>query len=722
MTFWRTPASIVLVASYCCIALMIGAVLLVQQAPSLGVAFHRSPDGHVEVRSGEGLLLGTVARADDVTFSSPNGEVHDRAERLTNDFIPTGSAAELDEAFAQRSELARLVADGDVVLSLPGAAPQGISLSPRPLAPWELGFDFWALLFSGAGGCMVGVWVWALRPRDWGARMFALSGLGLMVSALSAAVFQTVGPAVDGNLSWTMYALNLAGSQFCGAALIGQGLCYPRMLVRPYQLLAVPLLVLPLTIAALFDWLSLQAVNIAMLVEFAVLILLMAMQWRRARLDPLGRAALRWIALSTAVGTSGFVIVNVGPTLLGEPVVGGDGVAFLLLFVIYAGTALGVRRYRLFDLDRWAYRVVVAIAGSLALLAVDALLVLGLRFQPQQALGVSLAFIGLIYLPARATVLSRLAGRPTMSPSQVLEAAEMVRFTPEPDLRHRQWRELLQKLFDPLEMVPTAEVVAVPALRLDGLELVVPAAAGAGGLVLRYPSKGSALFSHAQVSLVRQLVTLMDRADSVRDGYAQGVAEERSRIARDLHDDVSGRLLSSLYRPSTSLIREDVRTAMADLRTIMRGLAGEQQPAQGLLATLRHETSTRLEAAGITLSWPVELDPSADPLLDYTRYKNFTSAHREVITNILRHAEASPVEVASVCSEQRLALAIEDNGKGRAPRAGQQAREQGAGAGLSNIRRRLEEIGGSVEIIDLPQGVRVELELPLTKTAIPVPG
>jgi two-component system, NarL family, sensor histidine kinase DevS len=698
---------------------MIAAVLLVQQHPRLGAMFERSPEGQVVVRSDDGLVLGTVAPVDEVTFAGTKGLVLERAARLTNDFVPHGSAADNADAYDRRSQLARLAAGGNVELSLPGARRHSISLTPRPREPWELGFDFWALLFSGAGGFMVGAWVWALRPRDWGARMFALSGIGLMVSALSAAVFQTGGPAVDGTLLWSMFALNLAGSQFCGAALIAQGLCYPRMVVRPGYLLVIPLAVIPLVVAVLAGWVALQMIDVAMLVEFAVLILLLGMQWRLARVDPLGRAALRWIALSTALGTSGFVIVNVAPTLLGQPVAGGDGVAFLLLLVIYAGTALGVGRYRLFDLDRWAYRVVVAIGGSLALLVVDALLVLGLRFQPQQALGVSLAFIGLIYLPARATVLNRLTGRPAMSPGEVLEAAEMVRFTPEPELRHRQWRSLMQKLFDPLEMAAAEEAVTVPMLRLDGLELVVPAAAGAGCLVLRYPSKGRALFSHAHISLVSQLVTLMERAESVREGYARGVAEERSRIARDLHDDVSGRLLTSLYRPSTSLIREDVRTAMADLRTIMRGLAGEQQPAQRLLATLRHETSTRLEAAGITLSWPIELEPASDPLLDYTRYKNLTSAHREVITNILRHAEASHVDVSSTCNDHRIALAIEDNGRGRPP---VQANGQRAGAGMSNIRRRLEEIGGSVTVVDRPKGVRVELEVPLVKPAVPVLG
>ena len=693
---------------------MIAAVLLVQATPRLGAAFERAVEGQILVRADGGQVLGMVPPASEVVISSPLGTVSEPADRLRSDYVPGGSGAENAEIYGRKSALARLAAAGDLELRLPGEA--GIRLVPAAREPWALGFDFWALLAAGAGGFLIGVGVWALRPRDWGARMFALSAFGLMVSAFAAAVFQTTGPAVDGNILSAMSALNIVGAQCCGGALIGQGICYPKLLVRPPLLLVIPLLLVPLTAAAVAGWLTLQMVDGIMFVEFLALLVLMAIQWRVARYDPLGRAALRWIGLSTALGTSGFVIVNVAPGLLGQPVAASDGVAFLLLLVIYAGTALGVGRYRLFDLDRWAYRVVLAIAGSLALLVVDALLVLGLRFQPQQALGVSLAFIGLVYLPIRATLLARLAGRGQMSPGEVLEAAELVRFTPDPELRHGQWRALLQKLFDPLEIKPADADVATATLRHDGIELAVPAAAGAGSLTLRYPARGRALFSPAQVSLVSRLVTLMERADSVRDGYARGVAEERGRIARDLHDDVSARLLTSLYRPSSSLIREDVRTAMSDLRAIMRGLAGDRQPAQQVLATLRHETSTRLEAAGITLRWPIELEATADPLLDYSRYKNLTSAHREAVTNILRHAGASHVEVTAVCTNQRIALAIEDNGKGHVPGL---VEGDSGGAGINNIRRRLEEIGGSVTIPERARGFRIELELPLVDRPLP---
>ena len=579
MWVFRAPTSLLQFAAYGCAALVALVVWAVLQVPVLDVDFAPTSDGSTLVTTADGELLGRVPPGGVITFTGVGGVVSETASHLADGFTPDGSLARQAELYARRDDLAAMADAGPMRLDLPGQPPRSVDLTPADREFVELGLNFWLLVLTGVASFLVGVWVWALRPRDWGARMFAISGAGLMLSALPGAVFQTQGIAANGAVLWAMAALNLGGSQLCGAGLIGQALCYPRALVPPRRLLLIPLVIVPLVAATLLGWLSLQVLYAAMLVEFLVLIALMIWQWRLARLDPMGRAALRWIALSTLLGTSGFVIVNVAPTLLGQPMVTSDGVAFLFLSVIYGGMALGVGRYRLFDLDRWAYRIMLAIIGSLALLLLDGLLVFGLRFQTSQALGISLAAIGLIYLPLRSTLLSWLTRRPSMSPSEVLQAAEEVRFTPDIGLRRNQWRALLQKLFDPLELSTTTDVVTSPALRLDGLELLVPATAGENALILRYPSKGRALFSAPQLALVDQLVGLMQRAESVREGYARGVAEERRRIAQDLHDDVSGRLLTSLYRPDAALIREDVRTAMADLRTIMRGLAGDQLSA-----------------------------------------------------------------------------------------------------------------------------------------------
>ena len=63
-----------------------------------------------------------------------------------------------------------------------------------------------------------------------------------------------------------------------------------------------------------------------------------------------------------------------------------------------------------------------------------------------------------------------------------------------------------------------------------------------------------------------------------------------------------------------------------------------------MVADLRNETADRLEDAGIDLDWPPPDTSAPDRSLDFWVYKNVRSAHREVVSNVLRHAQASHVK------------------------------------------------------------------------------
>ena len=80
----------------------------------------------------------------------------------------------------------------------------------------------------------------------------------------------------------------------------------------------------------------------------------------------------------------------------------------------------------------------------------------------------------------------------------------------------------------------------------------------------------------------------------------------RDRIARDLHDYVSSRLLTSLHRTQPDRVQADVREALSDIRSIISGLEGERQEIGDVLSAIRIEALDRLEAAGIEASWPLD--------------------------------------------------------------------------------------------------------------------
>ncbi|MGE4339749.1 MAG: sensor histidine kinase, partial [Pigmentiphaga sp.] len=426
------------------------------------------------------------------------------------------------------------------------------------------------------------------------------------------------------------------------------------------------------------------------------------------------RAALRWVALSALVGADLFVVpLGLAPLMGGAPPLP-QGLGFVFFLIMYAGIALGVARFRLFDLDEWAYRILLWVSGVLLLLLVDAALIWLLHLAPALSLGVSLLIVGFLYLPLRNWFWRRLVTRHGLSEDALFRGVLEVVLEPDDRRRTVQWRNLLQRLFQPLEIRVLDEPLAAPVLRDDGLTLDVPAVAGAPALRLRYPWQGRGLFSRDYLRLARRLMAFMAQADASRVEFARGVAEERQRITRDLHDDIASRLISSLHQAQDPLIKRTLRNTLQDLRTILSGLAGESMSLDGLLERLREEADERLGAANIGLEWQVP-DALPDWPMEYPIYKNLLSVQREIVSNILRHSHAALVRITvalegdGVCfttTDFRMADAL-------AVVADADCETPGSGLGMANMQQRLAQIHGTVEHHEHEEGHAVSLWVPL---------
>ena len=176
----------------------------------------------------------------------------------------------------------------------------------------------------------------------------------------------------------------------------------------------------------------------------------------------------------------------------------------------------------------------------------------------------------------------------------------------------------------------------------------------------------------------------------------------RDRIARDLHDDVSSRLLTSLHRTQPDRVQADVREALSDIRSIISGLECERQEISDVLSEIRIEALDRFEAAGIEASWPLDGDELPAPIaLDYRIYRNLNAVMREIISNIIRHAKATRVDVVTKLITGRAGpiclIEVRDNGIGL-------ELDYRKGNGLTNISARMTEIGGKASFNTLSVG------------------
>jgi signal transduction histidine kinase len=90
----------------------------------------------------------------------------------------------------------------------------------------------------------------------------------------------------------------------------------------------------------------------------------------------------------------------------------------------------------------------------------------------------------------------------------------------------------------------------------------------------------------------------------------------------------------------------------------------------------------------------------------------------EALTNILKHSQATHVEISVKCGAAALEIEASDNGKGFDFRNGDSNGHEPAGEGLGNMSQRLTEVGGRCVVDSAPgQGTRIRFILPLNGKA-----
>jgi signal transduction histidine kinase len=718
MAFWL-PSRILQAAVILCFTAVLAVLTLALRQPWLGltlsgdtsddtvriVAVH--PDGPAQGKVKPGRLI-SIAPA-----GAANAAIPLDATDVIEEPDVIASYEAVRGFFTRQTELASILASGEVELRRRGDGHDAIvqiRTGSRPIA--SLPSAFWVQLVTGSGALLIGAWVLALRPRDPPTRLFALSGAMIMLSAFAAAVYSARELAIDGSLFRLLSGLNHIGAVGFGAVMISLFLIYPRKLAPAW----VPRLVCGVVAVWSLSNLSHALPNpqwgaqVPTMLEMLGIIALVIAQRIAVRKDARGRAVLRWLGLSVIVGALPFILLIISPVLFDTAPVLQQGHAFGFFLLIYAGLALGVSRYRLFDLDEWAFRILFYAGGLLLLLAADALLIVLLQLQPTTSLGLSLLAVGFAYLPLRTLLWERLVERRSVERHELFEAVVDISFTPSPAERSRLWRALLTRLFEPVDLAAVEDGRPGVAIRRDGLDLAIPAVADTQGLMLRYGWGGQRLFGSRDAKLAEQLVRMMRYSETSRSEFERGRTEERQRIARDLHDDVGARLLSGLHKSETGDVQRVLRDALADIRSIVGGLSAERLPLVQVLAALRHETADRLDMAGIALAWHAEGLDTTEILLDYPVYRSLISLHRELVTNVIRHARAQAVDVSLALAGNALTMQVRDDGVGLPGALDDEAQ---TGHGLRSIRRRIAELGGTFAAVPAARGACIAVSLPL---------
>ncbi len=364
-------------------------------------------------------------------------------------------------------------------------------------------------------------------------------------------------------------------------------------------------------------------------------------------------------------------------------------------------------------------RELAILAGACTVIgSLDLLLGAAFSLNPMASLLLALAGSLAVYLAARSWMLRHLAGPTPLSAERMFDSLYRVARELEqaPDQAARHLGGLLREVFDPLEVTHTEEAVLRVKMAPDGSTLVVPVntlasdAAGSGrdgAIVLRLARRGQRPFTREDLQLAERLIEQLRRAVAYDRAVEHGRTEERARIAQDLHDDIGARLLTLMYTAQDPDIEEYIRHTLQDLKTLTRGLAAGNHRLSHAAAEWKSDITARLAATGCDLHWSFSTD--RDILLTVVQWSGLTRVLRELVSNIITHAQARQVDISAHFDGGRLTLAVSDDGIGRAPETWPH------GLGLGGVRKRVKLLGGRVVWAEQPErGIRCEVQAPLS--------
>ncbi len=470
---------------------------------------------------------------------------------------------------------------------------------------------------------------------------------------------------------------------------------------------------------------------VSAMVLATVLGLLAYVWWRFENADEDDRLAVLWLSL--AIVTS--VVVFGHAIFLTPP--GASGVIGAVMFAsVGPAMAVGVRRPRMLDIRGLIVQVLVLMVVVIVYLAlfVGAVAVLEMLGQPDPAIGV-LAVIGAVaatsFHPLRVVLRGVVDEILFGDRPDPLDAATRVvgRVGDDPVLALRAIREALVLPYASLssggaELASSGTAVTHVrrlALQLGDDEVgEIVVGLRPGDLAL---SAGDERVLRIVAPLLAQTLRARSLAADLQTSRGQAIAaieEERRRLRRDLHDGLGPTLSGIAFTADAARntlreqpeaadellrgLRAEAVSAVGEIRRLVYDMRPPALDELGLVPALRQRAATIQTSDGRSMRISVDA-PEALPDLPAAVE---TAAYRiatEALTNAARHSGSDRADLRIAVDAGRLSVAVGDGGRN--------GHEWTPGVGLSSMRERAAEVGGTVTVSGGDRGFAVEALLPI---------
>ncbi len=225
------------------------------------------------------------------------------------------------------------------------------------------------------------------------------------------------------------------------------------------------------------------------------------------------------------------------------------------------------------------------------------------------------------------------------------------------------------------------------------------------------------LFKQRQKRKNQEILTLKREVQiKTLESLIEGEEKERFRIAKELHDGVNGDLsaikykLSSLLEMNNTVIKEAITMiddSCKQVRAISHNLVPPSLENFNVIEATQEYCLNMDEVQDVQINF----QHIGEPILIAKKTEaNMFRIIQELVTNSIKHAEASEINVQISHREHTIQLTIEDNGKGF-----DIEKAKGKGIGLSNVQSRLDYLQATMDVLSNKQGTSYTIEIDTEK-------
>lgn len=610
------------------------------------------------------------------------------------DQIPT--YAQYNSLMAQYSEMLQAAHNQQLVAESDG---QGILLTVQERHLHDLPIRYWFQLSFGLIAIVIAGAVLAFGGSQPAVRAYVICAIFYFLYTAFSSLYGTRQFLIDGHV-FRLYSVINHYTTLFGATALTVLLWWSPRSVHTYSI--APFAYLCTLILILIDQFQIFENQVdyfygVSLFSYSACVLVGMYQWRLFQHNPADRAAMRWIFLSFLLALIAFSSGLIIPVLVNKTVIISQGWMFGVFLFVNVGLGFGVLRYKIYELERWWFSIWAWFISGLSILLADILLVALLPVSGEKSLLIAVVLVGWLYFPIRQWILHRVNRQyelsmdfwlPKILPILLNERAN----TSHEHYIHRQWPNILQLVFSPLKVSRSSEdLVERSRLEDSGQTLLVAPLSNTPTVYrLHHASKGRRLFTKNDLNNLATLVHLTELSAGIAHERDYGAKLERERLARDIHDDLSAKLLTLLHKSATQN-RPIIQDILHDLRGFLNQLEVNEILLEDALSEWRLENSVRFEPFDIDFRWRTDISLASDLCLVSNEYNHLRRILREVVTNSIKYMEIYVFDV-HIYMDLRRRLHVDMVSIGRfLPNL------PSGGRGMLNIKNRVDMMQGEVK-------------------------